>query len=132
MSVGQLLIRLLIGYPFLLMAVGAFMNLIGKSGHSFSVIILGCLTNFMCVHFAKTNKRYFSSGEKAYLVFGIVFIDLFVQGLFSVFVLGGLKSSSAFASMMIALNITALLDLIVMYLVIGFTKKHLVNIRVIK
>ncbi len=94
---------------------------IDNSGVNVGILIIA--TALSCTSFVKKNKRYFTNKEKKQVVFGFLFIDIFPQIIFLIFILQVDMSGGT----IFALTIVGILHLLVIYLGIFVSKKSLLK-----
>jgi hypothetical protein len=97
------------------------------SNTGINIAVLASATMFSCTSFAKKNQRYFTKQEKIKVVFGFIFINLFIQALIG---FASLPSTSP-GVLLFSLGMVGIIHSIAIYFFVGIPKKGLIKQGVI-
>ena len=124
MPVSALLTRFAFIYASLLVVGAIALFLLSVKGNSGinTALLIGAVM-WPCLTFARRNRRYFTPQEKSRVVWGMLAIDVVVQGALSFLLLLGTDSEITFTPWMFAILVIAALHGVVIYFCVGFTGK---------
>lgn len=128
MSIPNLLLRFTLAYVVLMVVLSIIVAMIGlEKPPTLNFPVLFCSIAWVCLTFAKKNRRYLTKGEKAAVVFGMLSIDLFIQCIISYFLLLKNHQDTSAPAIIIAVIFVGSLDLLVIYLTTSFQKRLLIR-----
>jgi len=128
MTIKGVLWRFALAYTVALFAVGYIVGLLGFNGSTgVNIAILASCVWWVCTAFGKANGRYFTSGEKAAVVVGLILIDVALQFVGTFAVLSQRESAVNSDAMLFALALVGLLHAAGIYFFVGAAGRHAVK-----
>ena len=125
MSITAVLTRFAFIYAGLLVVGAITLSVLSvKSNSGINTALLIAAVMWPCLSFARSNQRYFTPREKSQVVWGMLAIDLVVQGALSFLLLLGTGSQITFTPWTLAILLIAVVHAAVIYFFVGFTGKQ--------
>lgn len=127
MTIMGLLLRFFLVYLVAIIGAGYLFSYLEIKASGINIaILIGCII-WLCGSFGKKNGRYFTGNEKTAVILGILVIDIAYQLIFGIATILYKNPNTELKTLAISTALVGFLHLIVIYFIVGSTKKMLIK-----